>query len=253
MSFLHLIDLAWRSVKKFVFCVLFGAEYESYLGWKAGMLRLFSRIGLYERENLNMLPMFVNSGDWSLDIGAHTGIYTDRLAAICGPNGRVLAFEPLPELFGILTKRFVNTRHVECYNLAIVGDEQGSIRISVPLVNGSLPEPALASTHIIGTAFREYNVQSRTIDSFELDGPLTFIKIDVEGQEAHVIKGMASLIKRKRPVIQVELSLTTLGNFSPRAPFDLKNYKTYTIIHGKLSEISRIDCAGNYYLIPEKI
>lgn len=41
-------------------------------------------------------------GDWALDIGANVGHYTKRMSDLAGPEGRVIAFEPVPDTFAVL-------------------------------------------------------------------------------------------------------------------------------------------------------
>ncbi len=43
-----------------------------------------------------------------------------------------------------------------------------------------------------------------TIDSLDISHPVSLIKIDVEGHEFEVIKGMANLLERDKPVLIIE-------------------------------------------------
>ena len=61
-----------------------------------------------DEPEYQLLPTLVSPGDWVLDIGANVGHYTLELARLVGPQGRVIAFEPVPETFSVLAA------NVEC-------------------------------------------------------------------------------------------------------------------------------------------
>src|SRR5262249_44519922 len=47
--------------------------------------------------------LLVKPGDFVIDVGANVGAYTSLLSSLVGSNGRVWAFEPLPENHEVLT------------------------------------------------------------------------------------------------------------------------------------------------------
>ncbi len=51
-----------------------------------------------------VMQRFVNKGDVVFDIGAHLGFYTLLLSNLVGPQGKVFAFEPNPELLPSLER-----------------------------------------------------------------------------------------------------------------------------------------------------
>ena len=50
-----------------------------------------------------IVDRLVSPGDWVLDIGANIGQYTKRFSDLVGHSGRVIAFEPVPDTFELLT------------------------------------------------------------------------------------------------------------------------------------------------------
>ena len=59
------------------------------------------------------LHTLIAPGDWVIDVGAKVGHYTKRFSELVGPGGRVIAFEPVPETFALLSSnvllfRFMN-------------------------------------------------------------------------------------------------------------------------------------------------
>ena len=55
-----------------------------------------------EEPEYFLLSSLLKKGEWAIDIGANVGHYTARFSELVGPEGRVIAFEPVPETFAIL-------------------------------------------------------------------------------------------------------------------------------------------------------
>lgn len=157
------------------------------------------------------LSEWLGDGDVALDIGANVGHYSCRMSELVGPNGRVVAFEPVPNTFTALTRnssRF-RYRNVTLVNAA-VGNQVGHVGLSVPNVeNGSY----LAHVDPNGSI----RCLVLTIDTLALPGPVKLVKIDAEGYEPNVLAGMTGLLTRDRPVVilernkEAEAVLTNLG------------------------------------------
>ncbi len=50
----------------------------------------------------------------------------------------------------------------------------------------------------------EFEVPATSLDAYFVDGPLDFVKLDVEGAEARVLRGMRRLLRERRPTLMVE-------------------------------------------------
>lgn len=165
-----------------------------------------------------LLDRYIKPGDWCLDIGAGIGKYSCRMSALAGPEGRVLAFEPADENFAILTAnaRHFPFRNVSLINLA-VSERQTRVELRTPLRPSGLlaygltrivPENALPpDNEVISHSL------AIAIDSLALENPITFIKIDVEGHELDVLKGMKQTLARYHPVVLVEINDPTVSTF----------------------------------------
>lgn len=140
-----------------------------------------------------------------LDIGAHTGLYT-LLACAANPRAHVVAFEPVPELFRRLAAQVkLNGWEQRCRLLdRAVSDESGSAQLHLP--HGALPTSA--SLNLEG--FRGCDgalipVELTTVDAVCADEEtVDLVKIDVEGFEDAVLRGMQRTLSRFRPAIVVE-------------------------------------------------
>ena len=132
-----------------------------------------------------------------LDIGANIGNHSLFYALEC-QAGKVIAFEPVEETFGIL-QRNVELNHVkdivEIHN-AGVGETASRARLKAPVWYRN-----------IGSAQLEENesgdISIVSIDALEL-GKVDLIKIDVEGMEKSVLKGALNTIKNNLPFIVLE-------------------------------------------------
>ena len=70
-----------------------------------------------EAEEIRHIRRSVSSGDTVIDVGAHKGAFTYWLSRAVGPQGRVLAFEPQPEVADYLRQA---TRYFRLDNVEIL-------------------------------------------------------------------------------------------------------------------------------------
>ena len=137
-----------------------------------------------------------------MDVGANIGHYTAALSQAAGQAGRVIAFEPIPRTFALLTG-----------NLATIGAQ------NVTLINAAVAEaPAHLSMSIpsFDTGLKNYyearitqgdegtGIFAITLDAFLSERPVRLIKIDAEGHEMGVLRGGERLIARDKPTLIVE-------------------------------------------------
>jgi FkbM family methyltransferase len=148
------------------------------------------------------------SGKTVYDIGSFHGILAMFFAGQAGPEGRVVAFEPHPDSFNQINEhlRLNAIENVTVLNagvaahsgtIELTGEEgraSGSAEIAHSMEAGS--EPLLVRT-----------VPVHAID--DLAGSVhpdpAFVKIDVEGMELDVLKGMQATIARCKPELFVEM------------------------------------------------
>lgn len=169
-----------------------------------------------------ILDTLVHKGDWVLDIGANVGHYTNRLSALVGESGRVIAFEPVPTTFSLLSANALTFpfSNVTLINAAVSGtfDITG---MSMPTFTSGLTNYYEASlSDAMGS---ELSVLTMPLDAFSIAHPIAFVKIDAEGHEAFVIAGMKQILLQHRPILVVETastdvveSITTMGYTAER-------------------------------------
>lgn len=148
------------------------------------------------------LEKHVKPGMVYFDIGAHVGVFTLLASKLAGEKGQCVAFEPCSALADILDHnlRFNNVRNVKAIRMAVT-DKNSDITF---YRNRDL---AMSSVIYFPTYNKE-KVRSISLDTFcsrENIFP-DFIKIDAEGAEVSIFKGMQNLLEsRKKPIILCEL------------------------------------------------
>lgn len=149
-----------------------------------------------------ILDTLIRPGDWVLDIGANIGHYTKRLSDLAGPMGRVIAFEPVPATFALLTAnvRLFATPNTTLVNAA-VSDRLQVVGMQMPEFASGLANYYCA--HITDDS-QGLQVMTLNVDALGLDGRVTLVKIDAEGHEASVLAGMRQLLQAHRPTLILE-------------------------------------------------
>jgi FkbM family methyltransferase len=171
-----------------------------------------------------MLNQFVQPGDWVIDIGANVGHYTKRLSDLVGANGRVFAFEPIPETFALLA---LNVQHVTFSNVtlfnAAVSDETKIVRMSIPKFSSGLSN--FYEAHISETEIGNHSIFTLPLGPIHFSKPIRLIKIDAEGHEKQVLSGLKDLMDRFHPTLILETdnetviqSLKSEGYYARRLP-----------------------------------
>jgi FkbM family methyltransferase len=154
---------------------------------------------------IDLLRNFIRPGDRVIDVGANIGTHTVAFANLVGPTGKVMAFEPQPELFSLLmTNVTLNClTNVRCEQTAIVDDPR-SLMIDID----ALPPPDVmfnfGAMPLMGDSPQKHRAQALTLDARRLTPGPALIKIDVEGMEDRVISGGLDLIKTHTPTLYVE-------------------------------------------------
>lgn len=156
---------------------------------------------IWEPHIDQLLVEYVAPGSTALDVGAHIGAHTLRMAQLVGPEGRVYAFEPQKKIFRELVNnlRLNGITNVVPCRFAI-GASSGVIEMDPVYVSadGSRNEGGAAVGHGSDKA------ELRTLDSFQFKH-VSLVKIDVEKYEDPVLDGAVATIRANLPVILVEI------------------------------------------------
>ncbi len=153
-----------------------------------------------------LLPTLVAPGNCVIDVGANIGIYTKRFAELVGKDGRVIAFEPVPETFALLT---ANASRLGLPNTtlmnAALSDKSAFFAMAMPTFKSGLKN--FYQARLVREQARPtegFQVMTLCLDALHIPQRVALVKIDVEGHEAFVLRGMADLLHRDHPTLIVE-------------------------------------------------
>lgn len=147
----------------------------------------------YEEHFDTALLAHIQPGDVVWDIGANLGLYTEKFLEKVGSGGAVVAFEPVSDCFAVLRSKFTGKSNVTLEPLALSSSNGvGTMKLaSDPLgathqLVDSAHSPVEASAQVTIVTADSYVARSRAIPNV--------VKIDVEGFEYEVFKGMKTLL-----------------------------------------------------------
>jgi FkbM family methyltransferase len=149
--------------------------------------------GLMGAGERAVLSRLVQPGMTVVDVGANLGLYSLLFAALVGPTGRVISFEPDPDLFSLLRDNCAanGADHVEPRHLALGNTAARMVLNRMTLNSG---DNHLGSNG--GAAFRKpVEVEVAALDVLMPRLRPHFIKVDVQGWELNVLRGMERTIR----------------------------------------------------------
>jgi FkbM family methyltransferase len=189
-----------------------------YLGKETVLCRVLGKYLMYaDAQETGITPHLAFDGYWEswitlalartvqpgwhcLDVGANHGYYTLIMADGAGPEGRVVPVEPTPRLADLLRQTLdVNGfPHVEVVAKAASDSDGKTLQLVVPerrSMNARLVDAVAPGEEAV-------SVESVTIDTLAQDWPrVDLIKIDVEGAEEQVWRGMHETLARNRDLV----------------------------------------------------
>jgi FkbM family methyltransferase len=146
--------------------------------------------GLHEFDDMAFLLHFLTPNDYFIDIGANVGSYTLLASGICGAKST--AIEPIQSTFELLNKNIIlnNLQDKVILHNAGAGAAPGTLVFTTDqdTTNHVLMDQERLQSNIT-------HVPVLTIDTLIIPGAASLIKIDVEGYETEVLKGMSITIR----------------------------------------------------------
>ena len=164
-----------------------------------------------EPEVQAALAELIEPGQTVYDVGANIGFFTILCSRLVGPQGKVYAFEPIPE--NLVTLR----RNIALNDLTNVIIVEQALSASTGTAEMFVsPWSAFHSLNVDGASKRENHgpdggeitVETITLDEFVQGERVTapdLIKIDVEGAELLVVAGMRETLSTVQPLLLCEI------------------------------------------------
>jgi FkbM family methyltransferase len=163
-----------------------------------------------EQENPELLSLLRTSlapGEVFLDAGANVGVFSIDLARHLGPSGQVLAFEPAPDAMQVLERRARRANvwdRIQAFQMALgSGSDLRALRADPHHPDDWTKRSLFSAGPVVQqVAVRAFDDLIRS-GAVRLPKGLDSVKIDVEGAEAEVIRGMATTLEELQPRIVV--------------------------------------------------
>lgn len=153
------------------------------------MYRALLKHGLYEPGTSRLITASLKQGSTFVDVGANSGYYSLLAARCVGPGGRVYAFEPYPIAFARLVENIQLNGlgplvRAEC---AAVADYSGTSAFYVSDFDDT-------RNSLVSGIGREIRVRVTRLDDAIKGVGIEMVKIDAEGSELSVIRGMKTVL-----------------------------------------------------------
>jgi FkbM family methyltransferase len=139
-----------------------------------------------------------------IDVGRHQGEILKILTKLA-PQGKHFAFEPLPQYYNLLVKKFSGKAEIFPYALS---DKKGYSKFNYVRNAPAYSGLKLRKYNVAKPDIEEITVELRRLDDV-IPPNLTihFIKIDVEGGEMDVLKGGIEILRRCKPLLLFEFGV----------------------------------------------
>ncbi len=174
----------------------------------------------YDRLTTTILKKYLKRDFNCVDVGCHKGEILDLMLKHA-PEGTHYGFEPIPNFYNELNKKYKNKAQIFPYALS-----ENNGKTTFQLVKNA---PAYS-----GIKRRRYDIKNPNIEEIKvemkrldevipLNIPIHFMKIDVEGGEFGVLKGAKNLLKQYQPKILFECGKGA-SDYYGTTPSDLYNF-----------------------------
>jgi FkbM family methyltransferase len=162
---------------------------------------MFFHGNAFEREEntATLLASYVPADGVIYDLGANIGLYS--LAFAANRRNRVIAFEPFDAALKYLKRNISqnNLDNIEVHQI-VLSDRKGTCRFTFDNVTTS-------TSHISSDEEQGAELPCSDLDTYVEEHklpPPDLIKMDIEGADEPIFKGMENLLKTARPLVYLE-------------------------------------------------
>lgn len=225
----------------------------SYIEWS------ILSAGTYEGDIAKLIQISLRPGDTALDIGMNIGLQSMRMARAVGEEGFVLGFEPLEH---IREKAYRNLQLNRIKNVRIfpyaLSDSAGEAEFAIDKRSWNQGAFSLDGAALGTERQNVYIKVGDELSEIQQLECLRLIKIDVEGFEFNVLKGLKQTLEKHRPRLLFEFD----QNYWSRSTqdigvcFSFLNAMGYTIY-----QITQVGCelirhasemeSGNFFCVQD--
>lgn len=163
----------------------------------------------------------------AIDGGTNVGMHLFPMARLVGPGGRIVGFEPNPEIVARIKARSEteNLSQIQMHESALF-DTNGELEFEIhadkpALSHLSYPGPQAEKTKKLSA--KKIRVTTVRIDDVVSD-PVSFVKLDLEGAEYRALLGAKNILVASRPLIVFEHGRDAAANQFGYAAGDLLEF-----------------------------
>jgi FkbM family methyltransferase len=153
-------------------------------------------LGLFEPAESRLIRELLGPRDTFVDVGAHIGWFTTIAAQCVGEDGLVIACEPYPPNVAALKENLElnSAENVRLVDMAL-GSQPGTLSLGFAADSG-------ATTALDWGPCQRVEAPMTTLDKVTAEvSSVTVMKMDVEGWEAHVLRGGSEALARTEHVL----------------------------------------------------
>jgi len=157
---------------------------------------------VWEQHLLDVIDKYVEEGTVAIDAGANFGSISVPISKKLGQDGKLYSFEMSETMTERLIKNLNQNdcANVEVFNLALSDKIEEKVFFE---------EPKEGEKHNFGDIrinkqSKGKEVETATIDSLDIQGKVSFIKVDCQGYDLKVMKGAKETIKKNKPTVVFE-------------------------------------------------
>jgi len=202
--------------------------------------------GYYQIALISLMKKCLKKGSIFIDVGANIGYVSAVAAHLVGKSGEVHSFEPAPQYFKLLQENIkLNPDYKMFANQAALGERKTTLPMEIldpPHGGGN----TLIKEYINIWDKPKYKIKTLNVNVIRLDKyiedkkleNISFIKIDVEGYEFPVLRGLENYLSKckKKPVILTEINPKSyeLLNYDPQELINFMKkfgYKPYNVFN----------------------
>jgi len=164
-------------------------------------------------KEIRILDKLVDDSKASIDIGVYRGVYSYFLSNLCK---YVYAFEANPLLYDKLLDGFKNNKNIKIENVAVSSNSgETDLRIPIRDISASFDNEekyklGIATIHKTNNLENEKfetikAIKKISLDEYNFEHEIGFLKIDVEGHELDILNGARKLIAQNMPTMLIEI------------------------------------------------
>ena len=158
------------------------------------------------------------------DVGANTGQYAMN-ARDNGYKGKIVSFEPLPGAYEKILKNSKKDPLWTVHNRCALGSGGGEMEINISQNSQSSSMLSMLDSHLLAAPESSYIGKIKTdvitldsvFDAYQKNDEKILLKIDVQGFENEVLKGLALNLKN---IFAVEIELSVVPLYEKQELYD---------------------------------